>query len=286
MRRGFDARRSIGHQPDPRRRGRHLGRVAGHGASPSDQPIAVAHRPGSLVALGPAEGARGLIEAGHDRAACIGQALDGLVHGVIDTAQFDRVHVERDRQFVHGAFESIDVRGFGRGTHEPRRAAIGTHDGYAAGDIGNRIHPGRSVRARNAVGIGPRRDLEPVMRERLELAVARGSEPDAMARLGPVGRDRKSLASRRNQLYGPSKPACGHGDQRGALGQRALGTECAPHERADDPDTAGIDAQLLSHAAPDPVNGLTWLIDGQLRPDHTHVVVNSSIGLWCCVGVE
>jgi hypothetical protein len=63
-----DLHRSCGicHQADPRCSRAHVGGIYRAGATPTDQPVAVAHRAGLRAAVSPAEAFRGLIIAFHE----------------------------------------------------------------------------------------------------------------------------------------------------------------------------------------------------------------------------
>ncbi len=94
----FDSGTAIPLQPHARRRWRHLRRVASGGAAISDQPVAVGHRFRPGVAISPAESLCARVETGHQRARRVGLAADRFVHGVVDTTQLDRIHVQAGPQ--------------------------------------------------------------------------------------------------------------------------------------------------------------------------------------------
>src|SRR5205085_5770256 len=75
-----------------------------------------------------------------------------------------------------------------------------------------------------------------------------GRDPDVVARLGPVARDRKTLVARGDQLDRTVQPARRDRDQRGALGQRAARAEGAADEGRNDMYFLGVDAELLGEA--------------------------------------
>jgi hypothetical protein len=82
------------------------------------------------------------------------------------------------------------------------------------------------------------------MIERLKLSVPRGGELNTLPRLSPERRDRKTLFASGHELDWPTQPARGDCDDRGPLGQSALGAEGAADIAADDSDLTGLDAEL------------------------------------------
>ena len=99
--------------------------------APADQVAAVAHRARRGVALAPAERLRALAVAFLQLLAGVGQAVVLVAVRVAANAQFHRVELERDGEFVHRAFERIDAGGgtrrahvAGRGDVEPRELVL------------------------------------------------------------------------------------------------------------------------------------------------------------------
>src|SRR5271167_3586433 len=102
------------------------------------------------------------------------------------------------------------------------------------------------------------------MTERLKLSVWRGSELDAVPRLRPECRNRKTLFAGRHKFHRPAQSAGCDRDNRGSLRQGALGAEGAADIAADNPDLTGFDAKLGCKPVFDPIDVLARLMDGQL----------------------
>ena len=103
------------------------------------------------------------------------------------------------------------------------------------------------------------------MIERLKLAVMRGRELDALPRFGPECRNRKTLFAGGNEFHRPAQPAGCDRNDRGPLGEGALGAEGPADIAADNPDLTGLDAKLGCEPVFDPVDILAWFMDRQLR---------------------
>ena len=103
---------------------------------------------------------------------------------------------------------------------------------------------------------------------------------------GAVGGDGEALVAGRHQLDRPVEPPRRDGDQRGALGQRAARAEGAADKGRDDADVRRVDAELLGQPVLEARTRSGWASQTvSLPPSQAQVVVNSSIGLWCWVGV-
>ena len=115
--RGRHLRVAVGGQHDADR-GRHLQRfpyACRH--APADQIAAVAHRARFGFALVPAERRRALPVAFAQLLAGIGKVRVLVAVGVALQPQLHRIDLERDREFVHRAFERIDARRSARRAH-------------------------------------------------------------------------------------------------------------------------------------------------------------------------
>ena len=103
------------------------------------------------------------------------------------------------------------------------------------------------------------------MIERPKLAVMRGRELDTLPRFGPECRNRKTLLAGGHEFHRTAQPAGCNRNDRGPLGEAALGAEGPADIAADNPDLTGLDAELGSEAVFDSVDILAWFMDRELR---------------------
>jgi hypothetical protein len=101
--------------------------------------------------------------------------------------------------------------------------------------------------------------------ERLKLAVMRGRELDTLPRFGPECRNRKTLFAGGHEFHRPTESAGCNRNDRGPLGEAALGAEGPADIPADNPDLTWLDAELGRKPVFDSINILARLMDGQLR---------------------
>ncbi len=102
------------------------------------------------------------------------------------------------------------------------------------------------------------------MDQRDQLAVAAGTELQALPGFGTVGVDGEALVAGRDELHGASHAPGGHRDPCGPR-TRGLRTEGAADVARHDAHQVRIHAELLRHACLGAPHGLGGLIDGQLR---------------------
>ncbi len=189
MRRDRHAREAVGRQADANRGRRDLGRVARGRAAPADEPVAVLHRSRSAGAVAPAEGLGGGVETLDERAARVRPTGDRVLHRVVHPAQLDRVHVERQCELVHAAFERVHVGHFRRRAHEAGGVPVGVHDIDLGCDRAVVVHDGGARRPRNVVVVGPGGELPRLVQVGEDLAVPARAEAQSDAGSRP-GRSR------------------------------------------------------------------------------------------------
>jgi hypothetical protein len=160
--------------------------MTGSRATKANEPIAVAHRAGPWVAFRPLECFRRSVEASHQGPARKGTTIDRIALGVVDAAEFDRVHAKRHGDLVHRAFERKHVRNLEGRAHEAWRIAVDTNDTDHGVDIRRIIDPRGGLYSSDVIFIGPRGQLTAFMPERLEFAAARGAELNPVSPRGRV----------------------------------------------------------------------------------------------------
>src|SRR5262249_53332962 len=79
------------------------------GHAPADEVASVAHRTGFRITFGPAEGLRPLAIAFPQRLAAVAAAGVLVTIRITSQAKLQRIEIERDRELVHRAFESVDT---------------------------------------------------------------------------------------------------------------------------------------------------------------------------------
>ena len=134
VRGGFDERRTVAVQRDPRLSRPSPVRVDRRRHTLSDEVAAVAHRARLRRPLVPAEARRSFCQAFAQSARREGSAAVRIDVGVIAQAQLDRIDAGRVRQLVHGALErKMALRLHGRPQHDGR-VAVHVDDLVARGD--------------------------------------------------------------------------------------------------------------------------------------------------------
>src|SRR5437868_843106 len=101
------------------------------------------------------------------------------------------------------------------------------------------------------------------MDKALNLPAALRADADAVPRLSPVGRHRKTLVAGDDELDRSIDLFCSKRNQSRARRQLSLGAERAADKRADDMNSLGIDTERLRDAVLETVYELARLIDRQ-----------------------
>ncbi len=145
LRRGrLDNRLAVGEDAHPRLYRKAEERIVSGGDALADQPLAVALRSWLGVARIPPEFFRALAVRLRQTAAGERRVFGGILRGLVDPPQLDRIHAQRIGQFVHRRFQRERSNGFARSAHPGIGDRIQIDDLLLNENIGRRVEvPGR-----------------------------------------------------------------------------------------------------------------------------------------------
>ncbi len=174
-----------------------------------------------------------------------GAVVAGILFGVVDEAELERVHLEFFGELVHGDLEDGGAGGLAGRAHKGGDAevhvdellgdgvvlAVVQHLGGAGGVFGEVFEDG---------GVH-----DDVLLHGLELAVGGGGELDVVVGVGALADGAEHLVAVEHEFDGLADDARGHGGERHVRPGRALGAEAAAGVGALDADVVEGDVEDL-----------------------------------------
>lgn len=231
------------------------------GHAVANQLVALAHGARRRNARAPAKTLGALRVAVEQRLARIRQLLVRVFVGVIADAQFERVHIERDGQFVHGAFERVEaLRGTGR-AHVEGRVHVEPPQLVAELDVRRAIEASRPVDDHVGEVFELRSFSHGFVDDRVQAAVALRGERNVLDRGGPVP-EGEHLRAREYHAHGQTQRARRHHRERQMILRAQARAERAAHKRRNHPHAVLRQAEYLHQVLLSIAHTLGFLVDG------------------------
>ncbi len=170
----------------------------------------------------PAEPGRALLQAGGERPARPGQAAFGNSRRLVEQAQRDRVHVQRDRQLVHGGLQREAARRLARRAHPGRRREVQPDDAVRGHAARRGVHhPAHQPRLLDElVMAGSLQGV--VMADHQQPPVAVRAETQALPGAGAMAVAGEHLLPGQRDLAGPARRLGADGGERRRADRRPL----------------------------------------------------------------
>ena len=238
---GFDERRSIRSQTNPRPAGKPEGPHAAGGHAVADAPDAVLAR--TLAALTPAIEARTFFIGLAQLFRRPGFARMRVGLGIIRQAQIKRVHVEGRGEFIHGALERPEAGTLHRRPHGCRHVDVDPLEQLPGADRGRRIERLAALARRFEMRLGHGGRIHDSMRQRCEPALPRRAEADFLFHPGLIADAGKLILAPQVQLHCASRHPRAGGGQNLMRPDIALRAEAAAGMGRDHADVFGPHAQ-------------------------------------------
>ncbi len=184
----------------------------------ADQPLAVAHGSGRRIALVPAEHLGALAQAGHHGAGRIGDALLGVLAGVVADAQFDRDRASASRPARPWRIRAPACRRPRPAPAWRKPTAYRAPRGDARDPVGGRVERARHLGGGLEVLLADVVARPGSWPTATSLPSRVGPEADALHRIGAVDGRLEHLLTRQRHLHGAVDDL---GGQRGQHRRRA-----------------------------------------------------------------
>ena len=218
-----DPHRSIVAQIDRGAAGKAFCDPGAGGHAPAERQAVPRHAADARVAPGPAEALGPQRQALLEVPGREGQAEALVDRWLVPQAQGDRVHVERDGEFVHRRFQSEQARHRAGAPHGGRRADAALRQPARHAQVRRVVHVRRSLAAILFIVVEHRGGVDVVVPQARQPPVALGAEADALRDRRPLADGMEHHRAAQHQLHRPAELPCrGRGERRMRPGEQLV----------------------------------------------------------------